>query len=286
MDELRYPSYENLRGSRAYVLDCGFVELVDYMGDDCRVVQTARVSTGNGLRSPAEDLKLLRYLVFHRHTSPFESVKFTFLVKLPIFVARQIIRHRTANVNEISGRYVAFENAEFFTPECMRSQGRTNRQGSGGDIDDPDLVDEVAQAAQHSFEAYERLLERGVSREMARIVLPLSLYTQWFWTMDLHNLLHFLELRLDAHAQLETRQYAEAILSLITPIVPWSVEAFKDFRLNAASIPSHWIGRILAYVDGQADAFAFVDSLPGGERAKFKSLVNRMLVESGQEAMP
>lgn len=221
------------------VLDNGFVELVDHMGDDHRIVRAARVSTGTGLTDMATDKKLLRSLMRRGHTSPFEKVRFEFHCKMPIFVARQWIRHRTGSFNEISGRYSELKN-EYYVPDQWRKQSTKDKQGSDDDAAPNEAFNTQMRASlvQHCdacFELYEDMLNHGVAREMARMVLPLNTYTQWYWTVDLHNLFHFLQLRLDKHAQWEFRQYAEAILQLITPIVPWSVEAFKDFKLNAVT---------------------------------------------------
>jgi thymidylate synthase (FAD) len=219
-------------------LDKGFVRLVDYMGDDGAIVQAARVSYGKGTTTIRQDRELIRYLLRHRHTSPFEMVEFKFHVKLPIFVARQWIRHRTANVNEYSGRYSEMKD-EFYIPELdqIRPQNKVNRQGRAKDILPEEKAKEINKMFEDTqktlFKEYKTLLEQDLARELARINLPLSTYTEWYWKIDLHNLLHFLNLRLDEHAQYEIRVYAQAITKLIEPIVPLVMEAFEDYELNA-----------------------------------------------------
>jgi len=229
--------------------DHGFIALVDSMPRlvpegktaDAAIVQAARVSYGQGTKRVNEDRGLIRYLMRHHHTTPFEMVEFKFHMAMPIFVARQWIRHRTANVNEYSGRYSIIPD-QFYTPslDSVRKQSTTNRQGGserfGGDAAEvqtaQDFLDYLAKA-ESLYADYEGLLERGVSRELARVGLPANIYTQWYWKCDLHNILHFLQLRLDAHAQEEIRLYAEAMIALIEPIVPVTVEAFRDYRLEA-----------------------------------------------------
>jgi thymidylate synthase (FAD) len=225
------------------VLDHGFVRVVDYMGDDAAIVQAARVSYGRGTRAARDDRGLIRYLMRHWHSTPFEMCEIKLHVKLPIFVARQWIRHRTANVNEYSARYSILDR-EFYTPapEHLAAQSATNRQGRGAVLEG-----EAAQAALsllrdeagRAFDAYDRLLGEdgaGLARELARMALPLSTYTQWYWKTDLHNLLHFLRLRADPHAQYEIRVYAEAIGALVRDWVPHAWEAFEDYRMGAVTL--------------------------------------------------
>lgn len=232
--------------------DHGFVALMDAMPRlvpagqtaDSAIVQAARVSYGAGTKKVSEDRGLIRYLLRHRHTTPFEMVEFKFHVCMPIFIARQWIRHRTANVNEYSGRYSVMPD-EFYRPtlEAVRKQSASNRQGSGDLFrTDADAPEELATAkdflayldrAQALHAEYLSLAERGVSRELARIGLPVSQYTQWYWKCDLHNILHFLSLRMDAHAQEEIRAYATAMHDLIAPIVPLTMEAWRDYHQQA-----------------------------------------------------
>ncbi len=225
-------------GKEIQCLDKGFVRLVDYMGSDNAIVQAARVSYGSGTKKVHEDRGLIRYLLRHSHTTPFEMVEFKFHIKLPIFVARQWIRHRTANVNEYSGRYSEMKD-EFYVPlsENIRPQSTMNRQGRSDEIMPADKAEQIAAQIQKSqialYEEYQDYLEYGVAREIARINLPLSNYTEWYWKIDLHNLLHFLRLRLDSHAQYEIRVYGEAIAEIVKQIVPVAWEAFEDYSLGA-----------------------------------------------------
>ncbi|MEZ4630396.1 MAG: FAD-dependent thymidylate synthase [Deinococcales bacterium] len=227
------PRYQR---QRIDVLNHGHVTLIDHMGDDSRIVQAARVSYGDGTKSVREDKGLIDYLMRHRHTSPFEQVIFTFHLKMPIFVARQFLRHRTASLNEISGRYSVMRD-EFYLPDSdnLRYQAKDNKQGRSDELLPETLREDILKALDtgqvQAYQAYEALLEQGLARELARIELPLSLYTEMYWQMDLHNLFHFLSLRLDSHAQYEIRVYAEAIASLIQPIVPFAYEAFEEHIL-------------------------------------------------------
>jgi thymidylate synthase (FAD) len=241
------------------VLDHGFVRLVDYMGSDEAVAEAARVSTdGDGVRSTSDDELLIRYLMRNRHTSPFEMVELKFHCAMPIFVARQWVRHRTASLNEMSGRYSQLPELTYVpAAERISWQSPLNRQGSGSRVP-PELAERVrfewGQESSSAFALYEELLGRishesfaeddfkviaengGVSRELARINLPLSTYTQWYWKVDLHNLFHFLELRLDEHAQWELRQYAEVIAGVVAALCPVSWRAFEDYRLKAVTL--------------------------------------------------
>ena len=211
------------------ILDKGQLEIVDTMGDDISIVQAARVSTGSGSKGLESDRKLINYLMRNRHTSPFEHVEYKFYVKAPIFVARQWVRHRTANWNEVSGRYKEME-MEFYYPDKYRAQDTKNKQGSvDGEIVAADLVTD---AVNECISAYESLINRGVSREQARIILPLNLYTEWFWKIDLHNLLHFLSLRCDSYAQWEIQQYAFAIARIVRIQNPLAFEAWLNHCAN------------------------------------------------------
>lgn len=225
----------------------GLVALVDVMPRlvpsgmtaDYAIVQAARVSYGEGTKQVQEDCGLIRYLARHRHTTPFEMVEFKFHQVMPIFVARQWIRHRTANVNEYSARYSVVKD-RFYRPsmESIRQQSATNRQGGDQPADVATAEDflRYLDATEAHYADYERMLEKGIARELARIGLPLSLYTEWYWKIDLHNLFHFLTLRMDPHAQREIRDYANAMFTLIQPIVPVAAEAFLDYRLNAMTL--------------------------------------------------
>jgi thymidylate synthase (FAD) len=226
---------EELRWKKLPVLDDGFVCLVDVMGDDQAVVQAARVSYGEGTRQVSDDRGLIRYLLRHRHTTPFEMVELKFLVRVPMDTWRQWIRHRTANVNEYSTRYsLAIDSAQRTPPDEWRTQAAGNRQGSG-DLLGKDLGADLSASEQalqeQSRQLYQRRIELGVAREQARKDLPLSTYTEAYWKIDLHNLLHFLALRMDSHAQLEIRQYAAAIgEGIVQPLLPLVWEAFVDYR--------------------------------------------------------
>jgi thymidylate synthase (FAD) len=236
-DQLSAPP-DTLKGLTIPCLDKGFVRLVDYMGDDASIVQAARVSYGSGTKRLNEDRGLIRYLLRHLHTTPFEMVEFKFHIKLPIFIARQWIRHRTANVNEYSGRYSVMKD-EFYVPdiEQIRPQSMMNKQGRS----DEALPFETAQAIADKFSTsqrqmygeYEEFLGQDLAREMARINLPLSMYTEWYWKIDLHNLFHFLRLRMDSHAQYEIRVYGEALAQIVKQIVPVAYEAFEDYILHS-----------------------------------------------------
>ncbi len=246
------PGAEEWVGRKIEVLDKGFVYLVDFMGSDQAIEQAARVSYGMGTRSVSATEGLIRYLMRHRHTSPFEMAEMKFHAKMPISVARQWVRHRTANVNEYSARYSILQD-EFYIPEHseVSSQSVLNRQGRGESVNF-DYAEEVRkkmeQSARNDYEFYSYLLnddgggnqadiERPMlARELARNVLPVSVYTEWYWKIDLHNLLHFLSLRMDEHAQWEIRQYADAISEITRDAFPMTWKAFEDFRLNSISI--------------------------------------------------
>lgn len=219
-------------------LDKGFVRLVDVMGDDAAIVQAARVSYGSGTKKVHEDRGLIRYLLRHMHTTPFEMVEFKFHIKLPIFVARQWIRHRTANVNEYSGRYSEMKD-EFYVPaiDQVRAQSTSNKQGRADEafpIDEAERIIAMMESSQQqAYAEYQQMLSQDLAREIARINLPVSNYTEWYWKIDLHNLFHFLRLRIDAHAQYEIRVYAQAMADLIKPYVPMAYEAFEDYILKS-----------------------------------------------------
>jgi thymidylate synthase (FAD) len=240
------PLVDVMGGSARWQLkvhDHGLVALVDVMPRlvpqgktaDFAIVQAARVSYGQGTRQVNEDRGLIRYLMRHRHTTPFEMVEFKFHHVMPIFVARQWIRHRTANVNEYSARYSVVPD-RFYRPtvQYVRRQSAANRQGGAEPVDQATAQQflEYLDRVQSHYAEYEKLLEKGVAREIARIGLPLNIYTEWYWKCDLHNLLHFLSLRLDEHAQQEIRDYAQAMFALIRPIVPVAAEAFVDYHLE------------------------------------------------------
>src|SRR5580692_8841624 len=223
---------EALLDQEIKVLDKGFVRLVDYMGGDERIVQSARVSYGAGTKTVRQDRGLIHYLMKNWHTSPFEQVQLTFHTKMPVFVARQWVRHRTARLNEISGRYSVMKD-EFYVPapENIRPQSANNKQGRSQDRytdeQEQEIVNLFADEQRSIYANYEKLLGKNVARELARNNLPLSLYTEWYWQIDLHNLFHFLRLRMDAHAQYEIRAYAEAMALCAKAVAPIAYEAFE-----------------------------------------------------------
>jgi len=225
-------------GKELPCLDKGFVRLIDVMGDDAAIVQAARVSYGSGTKKVHEDRGLIRYLMRHLHTTPFEMVEFKFHVKLPIFVARQWIRHRTANVNEYSGRYSEMKD-EFYVPAAdqVRAQSASNKQGRAEYAFEPAEAERIRGIMQQTqddlYGEYQQLLETDLAREIARINLPVSNYTEWYWKIDLHNLFHFLNLRMDDHAQYEIRVYGEAIAQIVKAAVPMAYEAFEDYILHS-----------------------------------------------------
>lgn len=226
------------------VLDKGYVKLIEpVMGSDKAIVNAARVSYGGDADDNAKmtdgDIKLLRYLMRHLHTSPFEMAEMKFEMKMPIFVARQFIRHRTANVNEISGRYTEMED-DFYMPDSLRTQSKSNKQGSEGELNDPHGFnrEKYFLAMKQAFDVYKELIEAGMAKEQARGILPLNTYTKWVWKMDLRNLLHFLKLRLDLHAQWEIREYANAIADMVANKFPFSYAAFVDYQFVAKTFSS------------------------------------------------
>lgn len=234
------PGAETWLGKSIPCLDHGFVYLVDYMGNDSAIPQAARTSYGAGTKKVSEDEGLIRYLKRHVHTTPFEMVEFKFHCKMPIFVARQWIRHRTANVNEYSGRYSEMIN-EFYIPnlEQIKAQSTANRQGRGDDLS-PETKTKIQnlliEDSKRVYGSYKELLDLDFARELARIGLSVSNYTEWYWKIDLHNLMHFLSLRLDSHAQYEIRVFAEAMAQIIKDAVPMSYKAFEDYQLHSIKL--------------------------------------------------
>ncbi|EEH11978.1 FAD-dependent thymidylate synthase [Wolbachia endosymbiont of Muscidifurax uniraptor] len=237
------------------VLDHGFIRVVDYMGSDSAIVQAARVSYGKGTKQISQDEALIKYLMRHHHTTPFEMCEIKFHVKLPIFVARQWIRHRTANVNEYSARYSILDN-EFYTPkpEQVAKQSDNNKQGSG-EAFDPDtskeIIDSLTNDSNLVYSHYEKFIEQGLAREIARTNLMLNYYTQFYWKIDLHNLLHFLKLRADEHAQYEIRVYAEVMLDIIKKWVPLAYNAFVEYCLESACISRTGLEIIRKLIKGE-----------------------------------
>lgn len=264
------PALEAVLDQALPVLDHGFIRVIDYMGDDAAIVEAARVSYGRGTRKVSEDAGLIRYLMRHRHTTPFEMCVIKFHVKLPIFVARQWIRHRMASVNEYSARYSILDR-EFYLPatEHLAAQSASNRQGRArvlGETEAAFALATLAADAERSHAHYLELLNDpadarthdatrlGLARELARMNLTLNTYTQWYWKADLHNLFHFLELRADAHAQYEIRAYAERMLEVIAAWVPIAHQAFLDYRLNAAVFSAPMLGVLRRMLAGETVA--------------------------------
>jgi thymidylate synthase (FAD) len=228
------------------VLDHGFVRVIDYMGDDAAICQAARVSYGKGTKSVSNDAGLIRYLMRHWHSTPFEMCEIKLHVKLPVFVARQWIRHRTANVNEYSARYSILDR-EFYIPEpgALAAQSVVNNQGRGAVLEGAEAarVLEILKAdSNRAYDKYEAMIsdvgQQGLARELARMNLPANIYTQWYWKVDLHNLFHFLRLRADVHAQYEIRVYADAICSVVADWVPAAFAAFEDYRMGGVTLSS------------------------------------------------
>lgn len=249
------PAADALLDKEIPVLDRGFVRLVDYMGGDDRIVQAARVSYGAGTKTVREDRGLIHYLLRNRHTSPFEQVGLTFHLKMPIFVARQWLRHRTARLNEISGRYSVMRD-EFYQPDTdsIRLQSQTNRQGSSDEPVAADLAERAAAAfsegQRSAYEAYEELLDADVARELARINLPVSLYTEMYWQIDLHNLFHFMRLRMDWHAQQEIRAYGDALAQIVRAVAPVAYEAFEEYILYGQNFSRTELALLKEALDG------------------------------------
>ena len=262
------PALEAMLFHAIPVLDHGFVRAIDYMGDDAAIVQAARVSYGRGTRRVSEDAGLIRYLMRHRHSTPFEMCEIKYHVKLPIFVARQWIRHRTANVNEYSARYSILDR-EFYlpAPEHLAAQSSQNRQGRGDVLAGDEaahVLDLLREDAARCYDHYAEMLNedatgapadpsrQGLARELARMNLTLNTYTQWYWKIDLYNLFHFLSLRADAHAQYEIRAYAEAMLGTVAAWVPVAHQAFLDYRLGAVTLSAQMLAVVRRMLAGEA----------------------------------
>lgn len=265
------PQAEEILDKEFKCLNAGFVRLIDYMGGDESIVQAARVSYGKGTKSVNEDRGLIRYLMRHLHTTPFEMVELKFHVKLPIFVARQWIRHRTANVNEYSGRYSVMKD-EFYIPEhgAIHFQSLRNKQGRSDDEVPEELRGKVLEiltsSQQKLYSEYEGMLESDIARELARINLPLSLYTEWYWKIDLHNLFHFLRLRIDPHAQYEIRVYGEAMAEMTKKVAPMAWEAFEDYILKSEKFSRLELNIIAEQFDSSGITKEYLESKGLGKR--------------------
>ena len=249
------------------VLDHGFIRVIDYMGTDSAIVQAARVSYGRGTRKVNEDAGLINYLMRHRHTTPFEMCEIKFHIKLPIFIARHWIRHRTANVNEYSGRYSIMDK-EFYVPapEQLAAQSKSNRQGRGDTLEGAEaqrVLELLQDDATRAYGHYEEMLNEdavgnvidesktGLARELARMNLTLNYYTQWYWKIDLQNLMHFLSLRADSHAQYEIRVYADIMLDMLKAWVPLTYSAFMDYRMGGAALSAKGLGIVKRMIAGE-----------------------------------
>ena len=253
------------------VLDHGFIRVIDYMGDDSSIVQSARVSYGKGTKKISNDKGLIKYLMRHRHSTPFEMCEIKFHIKLPIFIARQWIRHRTANVNEYSARYSILDK-EFYIPsaENLAAQSAINNQGRGDALTDDEasnVIQILKKDAEQTYSNYETLLNEssegniidesksGIARELARMNLTLNTYTQWYWKIDLNNLLHFLALRADDHAQYEIRVYADAMLDIVKKWVPLTYEAFEDYRIGGTELSAKEVNLMRKLLKGEEVSF-------------------------------
>ena len=260
------PMLEEILFEPIPVLDHGFVRVIDYMGDDAAVVQAARVSYGKGTKKISDDAGLINYLLRHRHTTPFEMCEIKYHVKLPIFVARQWIRHRTANVNEYSARYSVLDR-EFYVPEedHLAAQSSSNRQGRGNILSGKEakrVLDILREDAQMTYDHYIEMLneseegniidvsKEGLARELARMNLTLSTYTQWYWKTDLHNLLNFLSLRADTHAQYEIRVYADAMMETLRRWCPITFQSFSDHRVEGVTLSGKAIKVVKKLISG------------------------------------
>ena len=262
------------------VLDHGFVRVVDYMGDDAAICQAARVSYGRGTKSVQNDEGLIRYLMRHWHSTPFEMCEVKLHVKLPVFVARQWIRHRTANVNEYSARYSILDR-EFYIPEpeALAAQSVINNQGRGEVLTGEEaekvlrlLKNDSAQTYDHYEQMISQEGQMGLARELARMNLPANIYTQWYWKVDLHNLLHFLRLRADSHAQFEIRVYADEICKLVSDWVPFAYAAFEDYRLGGATLSSKALDCVKRMIKGER-VTKETSGMSAGEWREFSALV-------------
>jgi thymidylate synthase (FAD) len=279
-------AFAAIKGKKFPVLDDGFVYLVDMMGDDSSIVQAARVSYGAGTKTVNDDRGLIRYLMRHRHSTPFEMVELKFHVRVPMDTWRQWVRHRTANINEYSTRYSeAIDSQQSTSPDKWRTQSTTNKQGSGDYLPETlgtKLSNVETEFHKASRELYDQRLAAGVAREQARKDLPLSTYTEAYWKIDLHNLLHFLALRMDSHAQEEIRCYASTIgYSIVSQVLPFVWEAFEDYRLQAVTLTKTELKAFQKWVQGLAPEFDLRDAFESienkRERDEARTKVSKLL---------
>lgn len=278
------PALDELIGHEFKVLDRGFVRVIDYMGNDAAIVQAARVSYGAGTKTPSDDVALIRYLMRARHTSPFECCELKLHVKAPIFVARQWVRHRTANWSEYSARYSEVVAEESYVPseDDVREQSATNKQGRGKQIRDAAAaIEAMEQASDEAYGVYRWLKDDlKVARELARAVLPLSTYTEWYWKIDLHNLLHFLTLRCDSHAQLEIRRYADQIADIVKLWVPATYQAWVDYRRDAVTLSGPALCALNWSDDERAAVRGMIEGAEGLSAREKADVVKALRVES------
>ncbi|GAA6174772.1 FAD-dependent thymidylate synthase [Sulfitobacter pacificus] len=291
IDELRSQTTPTLRATvpgmeahlyKAYdVLDHGFIRVIDYMGDDSAICQAARVSYGKGTKSVQNDEGLIRYLMRHWHSTPFEMCEIKLHVKLPVFVARQWIRHRTANVNEYSARYSILDR-EFYipAPEHINAQSVVNNQGRGGVLEGEEaarVLEILKSDSTRAYDNYETMISQdgqdGLARELARMNLPANIYTQWYWKVDLHNLFHFLRLRADKHAQYEIRVYADAICKVVADWVPAAYGAFEDYRLGGATMSGKALDCLRRMIAGE-EVTQETSGMSKGEWREFQGVLN------------
>ena len=265
------PELEKILYEAIPALDHGFVRVIDYMGDDASIVQAARVSYGKGTKQVSTDKGLIKYLMRHWHSTPFEMCEIKYHIKLPIFIARQWIRHRTANVNEYSARYSILDK-EFYLPsaENLAAQSKSNRQGRGDLLEGAqakEVLELLKNDAERTYANYETMLnekydgstidtkKKGLARELARMNLTLNTYTQWYWKIDLNNLLHFLALRADAHAQYEIRVYADIMMDIVKKWVPIAADAFEDYRIGGTEVSAKEINLLKKLLKGEKASF-------------------------------
>ncbi|MGB0960337.1 MAG: FAD-dependent thymidylate synthase [Halocynthiibacter sp.] len=276
------PGMENHLYKAHDVLDHGLVRVIDYMGDDAAICQAARVSYGKGTKSVQNDEGLIRYLMRHWHSTPFEMCEIKLHVKLPVFVARQWIRHRTANVNEYSARYSILDR-EFYipSPDHINAQSVVNNQGRGDILQGEEaarVLEILKSDSTRAYDNYEAMISQdgqdGLARELARMNLPANIYTQWYWKVDLHNLFHFLRLRADPHAQYEIRVYADAICNIVKDWVPAAYSAFEDYRLGGANLSGKAMDCVRKMVAGE-EVTQETSGMSKGEWREFQTLLNR-----------
>ncbi len=281
LEQVKVPALDEILGKPFKVLDDGFIRVIDYMGSDQSVVQAARVSYGKGTKKLRQDRGLIRYLMRHKHTTPFEMCEIKFHIRIPMDAWRQWIRHRTANVNEYSTRYsIAIDSAQTTKPDEWRMQSKDNKQGSSGYFDvetGRQLSEEERKLQNLARETYQKRIDLGVAREQARKDLPLSTYTEAYWKIDLHNLLHFLRLRMEKNAQLEIRKYAQIIgHEIVAKWVPFTWEAFLDYEMNAQKFSAIELEIIKNIISANTEAVLEIAEKAGWLKVKDGRLVKNL----------